>query len=112
MTADPSPGTRVVDVCAVDELPDGEVAVVEDGAAGRIAVFAVDGELFGLADECSHQQAWLSDGFVEGCAVECPLHSSLFDLRTGVPSGPPARQPVRTFAAAVQGDRVVVHVPQ
>ena len=85
--------------------------VVEDDRVGRVAVFAVDGEYFGIADECSHQQAWLSDGFLEGCAVECPLHSSVFDLRTGVPQGPPARLPVRTFPAAAEAGRVVVRLP-
>ncbi|HEU0100708.1 MAG TPA: bifunctional 3-phenylpropionate/cinnamic acid dioxygenase ferredoxin subunit [Mycobacteriales bacterium] len=103
--------TRLVDVCAVGDLPDGEVAVVEDPDAGRVAVFAVDGGYFGIQDECSHMQAWLSDGFLEGCAVECPLHASVFDLRTGVPQGPPARTPLATYAASVQGDRVVVALP-
>lgn len=102
---------RLLDVCAQAELPDGEVAVVDDATHGRIAVFAVDGEHFGLQDVCSHQQAWLSEGFLEGCAVECPLHAAVFDLRTGKPSGPPATKPVATYAASVQGGRVVVQVP-
>ena len=111
MTAEPAPDVRLVDVCAEADLPDGEVAVVDDATHGRIAVFAVEGEHFGLQDECSHQQAWLSEGFVEGCAVECPLHASMFDLRTGVPGGPPAREAVATYAARVEDGRVVVQVP-
>jgi 3-phenylpropionate/trans-cinnamate dioxygenase ferredoxin subunit len=96
------------DVCAVDELPDGDVAVVELPGVGRVAVFNAGGELFGLEDQCSHQQAWLSDGFLEGCAVECPVHASRFDLRTGKPNGPPAKDAVRTFAVGTVAGRVVL----
>lgn len=96
------------DVCAMEDLPDGEVKVVEVPGVGRVAVFNTEDELFGIEDRCSHQAAWLSDGFLEGCAVECPLHASLFDLRTGKPSGPPAMVALRTFPVAVIAGRVVV----
>ncbi len=103
-------GGRVVDVCAVDDLPDGEVAVVVDDVVGRVAVFHTGGGYFGIQDECSHQQAWLSDGFLEGCTVECPLHSSVFDLRTGKPQGPPAATPLATFPGSVSGGRIVLEL--
>ncbi|WP_432827130.1 bifunctional 3-phenylpropionate/cinnamic acid dioxygenase ferredoxin subunit [Dactylosporangium sp. CA-092794] len=93
-------------VCPLAKLPPGEVAVL-DGPQ-RVAVFNVDGELYAVEDRCTHQDAWLSDGFVEGVAVECPLHASLFDLRTGEPSGPPAVRPVRTFPVRVEDGDVVV----
>ena len=48
-----------------------------------IAVFNEDGEFFAIDDTCTHQDASLADGWLEGCAVECPLHASCFDLRTG-----------------------------
>ncbi len=99
---------RWVDVCAAADLSDGEAAVVIDDEEGEIAVFRVGDEYFGLEDRCSHQEAALSDGFVEGCAVECPLHASLFDLRTGVPTGLPATRPVPTYRVQVAGGRVVV----
>lgn len=63
-----------------------------------IAVFCTEGgEVFALADSCTHQRAALSDGWLEGDRVECPLHESCFDLRTGEPVGPPATVPVRTY---------------
>ena len=97
-----------IDVCAIEDLPDGEVAVVEVPGFGRIAVFNTEGGLYGIEDRCSHQEAWLSDGFLDGCAVECPLHASLFDLKTGEPSGPPAQLAIRTFAIGTIDGRVVV----
>jgi nitrite reductase/ring-hydroxylating ferredoxin subunit len=103
--------STVVDVCPADALPPGEVAVVEGTPDGRVAVFNVGGELYGLEDRCSHQQAWLSDGYVEDCAVECPLHAAMFDLRTGQPSGLPATRPVRTYRAFVEDGAVKVEVP-
>lgn len=96
------------DVCAIDDLPDGEITVVEVPGFGRVAVINTEGELFGIEDRCSHQQAWLSDGFLDGCAIECPLHASTFDLRTGEPSGPPARLALRTFSVLAIEGRIVV----
>jgi 3-phenylpropionate/trans-cinnamate dioxygenase ferredoxin subunit len=103
----------VITVCAVADLPEGEVVRVESraGLSAPIAVFHVGGEFFAIDDTCTHQDASLADGFLEDdCTVECPLHASCFDLRTGQPSGPPARLPVRTHAVVVKDDTVFVVV--
>ena len=89
----------MIRVCPLADLPPGEAVRVE--ADEPIAVFNVDGELYAIDDTCTHQDASLADGYLEGCAVECPLHASTFDLRTGRPSGPPARRAVRTHAVHV-----------
>jgi 3-phenylpropionate/trans-cinnamate dioxygenase ferredoxin subunit len=93
----------------VDDIPLGEAVRVD--AHVPIAVFNVDGELFAIDDTCTHQDASLADGWVEGCAVECPLHAACFDLRTGMPSGPPAKMPVRTHEVVVEDGVVYVRVP-
>jgi 3-phenylpropionate/trans-cinnamate dioxygenase ferredoxin subunit len=86
-------------VCDVDDLPPGDaVRVVADVP---IAVFNADGELYAIGDTCTHQDASLADGWLEGCLIECPLHASCFDLRTGMPTEPPARLPVRTYPVRV-----------
>ncbi|WP_017555993.1 bifunctional 3-phenylpropionate/cinnamic acid dioxygenase ferredoxin subunit [Nocardiopsis baichengensis] len=90
----------------LSDLPPGESARVQGEVA--IAVFNVDGELYAIDDTCTHQDASLSDGWLEGCAVECPLHAACFDLRTGRPSGPPAKKPVRTHEVLVQDGAVYV----
>ena len=95
-------------VGSVDDIPIGEAVRVV--AEVPIAVFNVDGELFAIDDTCTHQDASLADGWVEGCAVECPLHAACFDLRTGIPSGPPARIPVRTHEVVVTDGNVYVRV--
>ncbi len=52
----------------------------------------------------------LSEGDVEDCRIECWMHGSTFDLRTGKPSGPPATDPVPTYAVRLAGDTVEVDV--
>ncbi|GHE77977.1 bifunctional 3-phenylpropionate/cinnamic acid dioxygenase ferredoxin subunit [Streptomyces longispororuber] len=95
-------------VCRLDELPAGESVRVD--TTPPIAVFNADGELYAVDDTCSHQDASLSDGWLEGCLIECPLHAATFDLRTGEPTCLPARRPVRTYRVSVVGGMVHVHV--
>ncbi|RJQ92257.1 bifunctional 3-phenylpropionate/cinnamic acid dioxygenase ferredoxin subunit [Amycolatopsis panacis] len=92
--------------CTVDELPPGES--VRIAGPEPIAVFNADGEFYAISDTCTHQDASLADGWLEGCFVECPLHAALFDLRTGMPSCLPAKQPVRTYPVLV--DEGVIYV--
>ena len=101
----------MIAVCQLADLPPGSaVRVDDDGSGVPIAVFNADGELYSLDDTCTHQDASLSEGFLEDCWIECPLHAASFDLRTGRPSGPPAKKPVRVHQVTVQ-DGVVYVVP-
>lgn len=94
----------MIPVCALAELPVGESVRVP--AEVPVAVFNVDGTFYAIDDTCTHQDASLADGWLEGCTVECPLHASCFDLRTGMPSGPPAKFPVRTHQVVVQDGHI------
>jgi len=91
----------MIRACTVDELPPGESVRIPGQPA--IAVFHTEeGELYAIDDTCTHQDASLADGWLEGCFVECPLHAALFDLRTGMPTCLPAKDPVRTYAVVVE----------
>ena len=94
-------------VCSKTELPPGEVKRIEDPA---IAVFNVAGTLYAISDICTHAEATLSEGQVEGEIVECPLHGATFDLRTGEALTPPAVEPVQTFPVVVQADDIYVEL--
>ncbi|RDI53886.1 bifunctional 3-phenylpropionate/cinnamic acid dioxygenase ferredoxin subunit [Nocardia mexicana] len=98
-------------VARLDDLPLGEVATVRTSGGVPISVFHTEEGLFAIDDTCTHQDASLSDGWVEDCTVECPLHDSCFDLRTGKVSGPPAKVPVRTYEVLVVEGDVFVLVP-
>ena len=79
--------------------PDLPLAV--DAGDFDIALVRHDQELFAIRDECSHANVALSEGDVEGCTVECYLHGSRFDLRTGEALGLPATDPVPVWVWAV-----------
>jgi 3-phenylpropionate/trans-cinnamate dioxygenase ferredoxin subunit len=99
----------VIPVCRLEDLPEGESLRVE--TSPPIAVFRTErGELYAIDDTCSHQDASLSEGWLEGCLVECPLHAASFDLRTGEPTCLPARRRVRTHRVTVEDGVVHVHL--
>jgi 3-phenylpropionate/trans-cinnamate dioxygenase ferredoxin component len=98
-------------VCSVSDIPeDTNVLGVEvDGEPVAIARDC-DGELHAINNVCSHQYVLLSEGEVEDCSIECWLHGSQFDLRTGDPTGLPATQPIDVYDLRVDGDDVLVDI--
>lgn len=104
--------TDTITVCRLEELPAGEMRLVE--ADGRkIGVFhADDGELYAIEDRCSHDDGNLVEGEMdeETCTIECPRHGSVFDLRTGKPLNLPAYVPVDTFAVSVEDGLIKIEV--
>jgi 3-phenylpropionate/trans-cinnamate dioxygenase ferredoxin subunit len=87
-------------LCALADLKAGVPLRVELDDLD-VAVVQADGEVFVIEDVCSHAEVPLSDGDVQDCTIECSLHGSRFDLRTGKPTGPPAVRPVPVFATSV-----------
>ena len=73
-----------------------------------VAVARHEDEVFALQDLCSHASVQLSEGEVEDCTVECWLHGSQFDMRTGEPKQLPATQPIAVHTVTLDGDDVYV----
>ncbi|GAU70223.1 putative 2Fe-2S ferredoxin [Streptomyces sp. NBRC 110611] len=96
----------MIPVCHLADLPAGESIRID--TTPPIAVFNADGQLYAIDDTCTHQDASLADGWLEGCLVECPLHAASFDLRTGEPACLPARRPVRTHTVTVEDGMIYV----
>jgi 3-phenylpropionate/trans-cinnamate dioxygenase ferredoxin subunit len=94
-------------VCAVDDVATDEGLAVVVGDL-EVVVARGDDEFFALQNLCSHAAVPLSEGEVEDCQIECWLHGSRFDLRTGKPTGFPATDPVATFPVDVRPDGVYV----
>jgi 3-phenylpropionate/trans-cinnamate dioxygenase ferredoxin subunit len=93
----------------VDDVPeDTNVLGLEVDGEPLAIVRDEDGELHAINNVCSHQYVLLSEGEVEDCSIECWLHGSRFDLRTGEPTGLPATQPIDVYAIHVDGDDVLV----
>ncbi|MEU6251430.1 bifunctional 3-phenylpropionate/cinnamic acid dioxygenase ferredoxin subunit [Streptomyces sp. NPDC047043] len=101
----------MITVCRIEDLPPGESIRVTDGVPAPVAVFRTeDGEVYAVDDTCTHQDASLADGWLEGCFVECPLHAASFDLRTGRPTCAPAKIPVRAHRVSVQDGTIQLDV--
>jgi 3-phenylpropionate/trans-cinnamate dioxygenase ferredoxin subunit len=95
-------------VCAVDDIAKGSVISADiDGLAVAI-VHADDDAIYAVRDECSHAAIALSEGEVDGCTLECWLHGSRFDLRTGQPSGLPATEAIATFPVEIRDGDIYV----
>jgi 3-phenylpropionate/trans-cinnamate dioxygenase ferredoxin component len=95
--------------CAPSDVPTDEALGVTIGDLD-VAIARDGDDFFALQDLCSHASVSLSEGEVADCAVECWLHGSRFDLRTGKPTGFPATEPVATFPVDVRGDDVYVDI--
>jgi 3-phenylpropionate/trans-cinnamate dioxygenase ferredoxin subunit len=96
------------------------VADLNDLGTGELKRVDVDGVLiclarladavFAINDTCTHEYASLSDGELYQGSVSCPLHGSLFDVRTGKVMGTPAEIPVATYTVSVEDGGIFVEV--
>ncbi|QIM20925.1 non-heme iron oxygenase ferredoxin subunit [Phycicoccus sp. HDW14] len=95
-------------VCRLDELPAVGAALAEIEGRRVSIVRTEDGSVHCVDDTCSHANVSLSEGELDGCTLECWLHGSRFDLRTGEPTGPPAITPIAVHTVRTEGDDVFV----
>ncbi len=95
-------------VCRVDALPLGGMTRVEDADGNGIAVYNVSGAYFATSDSCTHADARLTEGTLDGDVVECPFHGGSFCVRDGVARNFPAYVPLTTYPVRVVGDDLVV----
>ena len=97
--------------CALSDLSEGESLAVEiDGEP--VAIVATEGEVFAIRDVCSHAEVPLTEGEVDGYTIECWLHGSCFDVRTGEPTNMPATVPVPVYPVKIEGDDVLVSIEE
>jgi 3-phenylpropionate/trans-cinnamate dioxygenase ferredoxin subunit len=104
-------------VCALSDVPEpGSLRIELDDPDGpeAIAVVRFEGEVYAVQDVCSHAEVPLSEGDVEefggAPTIECWMHGSCFDLRTGEPTNLPATEPVPVYPVRVEGEDVYVDV--
>ena len=104
-----------VEVCALDGLMPGDV-IRFDHATGAATVHpyavyrTVVGKLYGSDGRCTHGNAHLSEGFLQGACIECPKHNGRFDIRDGSILRPPPRVPLKTYPAREKGGKVYLNV--
>jgi naphthalene 1,2-dioxygenase system ferredoxin subunit len=98
--------TRLL-VARFEDVADGDVIAVTAGDR-QLALYRVGSSLYATDNRCTHGAARLCDGFLDGYAIECPLHQGTFDIRTGAVQRPPAEVPLRTYRVEVEGGNVYV----
>ncbi len=69
-----------------------------------LAVYNVEGQFFVTSNVCTHNIAMLTDGYLEGDTIECPLHGGCFNVRSGEPTSFPCEKPLPTYPSIVEQD--------
>lgn len=96
-----------IDAAARADVPEGDVVgVIVNGK--DIALYEVDGEVFATDNICTHGHARMSDGFLEGLEIECPLHQGKFDVCTGKALCAPLIENIKTYTVKVENMRVML----
>ena len=92
------------------DVPEGQLLGATAGDV-QVLVANVEGEYLVVGDVCPHASCLLSHGWLEGEAVECGCHGSMFSVRTGEVVQGPAEAPVPTYLVRVEGDEIQVEAP-
>lgn len=101
--------TTWVDAFAADELPSDDVKAFAVG--GRdIAIYTVGEAVYATDNLCTHGNARLCDGFLDGHEIECPLHQGKFDVRDGRPTCQPVTEALRSYPVRIEGGRVFLQL--
>ncbi len=96
-----------IDAAPQSVVMEGDVVSVV--VAGReIALYEVEGEIFATDNLCTHGAARMSDGFLEGREIECPLHQGRFDVCSGKALCAPLTENLRTYPVRIQNQRVML----
>jgi nitrite reductase/ring-hydroxylating ferredoxin subunit len=98
-----------IKVAETQEIPAGKTKVVMVKGE-KIALYNVNGLFYATDDLCTHAEASLAEGLLEGDTIECPRHGSKFCLKTGRALTLPAVVPVKTYPVKVEGSDIKIAV--
>jgi len=92
-----------------DEFEDEDIAQVKVGPLA-IAIYRAKGQFYATQDLCTHERAYLSDGVLIDCVVECPFHQGRFDVRNGKALSAPVFVPVKTYPLKIADGKIYVGI--
>ncbi len=101
--------TAWIDIASKDDVPEDDVMGIDINAKS-IALYQVDGEIFATDNICTHGNARLCDGFLEGHEIECPLHQGKFDIRNGKAMCAPLTEDIQIYPVKIEDGRVFVEI--
>ena len=96
-----------ITVADVSDVPEDGTLLVDVGAE-PVCLYNLGGKIYATHDTCTHGQASLADGFVDGENIECPLHQGLFHIPTGKAVGAPCTVDIRSYAVKIDNGSVLV----
>ena len=102
---------RRIDLMGVDEVPAGTMKMAFVDGTDQVLVVNSGGALSAMQGVCTHEYFELDKGFLTAGTITCALHLSRFDLESGEPLDPPAEIPLAIYEVVVEGDRVLIEVP-
>ena len=86
-------------------------AVIEFKLDGtEIGIYKVGDEVYALENVCPHAYALLTQGFVDGDTVECPLHEAVFHIPTGKCMKEPGGRDLKVYAVRLAGEEIQIKV--
>jgi 3-phenylpropionate/trans-cinnamate dioxygenase ferredoxin component len=101
---------RRIDLCAVDDVPEGTMTMVVVDGTDQVLVVHVNDRFYAMQGICSHEYFELDKGFLTAGTITCALHLSRFDLENGEPLDPPAEVPLAVYPIVVEDGRILAEV--
>jgi nitrite reductase/ring-hydroxylating ferredoxin subunit len=96
-----------ITVASLADVPEGQMLAV-DVAGEPVCLYNLGGTVYATQNVCTHAEASLAEGYIDGDCIECPLHQALFDIRTGKVKSAPATEDLRVYPVRVEGDAIRV----
>lgn len=94
-----------VDVARLDAVAPG--ATLRVAVAGEpVCLYNLDGRVYATQDVCTHAEASLAEGYIDGDCIECPLHQALFHIPTGEVRSEPATENLKVYEVRLVADAV------
>ena len=101
--------TTWIDIAGKDDVPEEDVVGIDINEKS-IALYQVEGEIYATDNICTHGNARLCDGFLQGHEIECPLHQGKFDIRNGKAMCAPLTEDIRTYPLKIESNRVWIQL--
>ena len=100
---------NLIKICDLSEIPNGSTKkfVINDE---EITICNINNQIFAINDNCSHDEASLQEGFIDGYEIECPMHGAKFDIRTGEVTCLPAVSPIKTYNIKINNGAIELEI--
>lgn len=100
---------NLIKICDLSEIPNGSIKKFEINDE-EITICNINNQIFAINDNCSHDEASLQEGFIDGYEIECPMHGAKFDIRTGEVTCLPAVSPIKTYNIKINNGSIELEI--